>query len=84
MRIVKLVAVCLIPGVLLGLMGFEGLAKVGVVRDLFAPTIAGDLDAARSSQSGYRVLFVGNSLTYTTMCRVWSTVWRRPSRARCL
>ena len=65
MRIVKLVAVCLIPGVLLGLMGFEGLAKVGVVRDLFAPTIAGDLDAARSSQSGYRVLFVGNSLTYT-------------------
>jgi len=64
-RIVKLVAVCLIPGVLLGLMGFEGLAKVGVVRHLFAPTIAGDLDPARSGQPGYRVLFVGNSLTYT-------------------
>ena len=65
MRILKLIAVCLIPGVLLGLVGFAGLARMGIVHDPFAPTIAGDLDAARSSRPGYRVLFVGNSLTYT-------------------
>jgi hypothetical protein len=38
---------------------------MGLVYDPFDPTIAGDLAAARSTRAGYRVLFVGNSLTYT-------------------
>jgi hypothetical protein len=64
-RLVKLTIVCLLPGLVLGVFAWSALARMGLVYNPFDPTIAGDLAAARSTRAGYRVLFVGNSLTYT-------------------
>lgn len=64
-RLLKAFAICLIPALVLGVFAWSALAKLGVLYNPFAPHISGDLVAARSSRPGYRVLFVGNSLTYT-------------------
>jgi hypothetical protein len=64
-RVLRLILVCLVPALLLGLFSWTALAKLGLIRDPFDPAIAGDLAAAQGSRPGYRVLFVGNSLTYT-------------------
>src|SRR3954447_27074678 len=64
-RLVKLTIVCLLPGLVLGVFAWSALARMGLVYNPFDPTIAGDVAAARSTRPGYRVLFVGNSLTYT-------------------
>ena len=41
------------------------LVRVGLIPDPFGPSVSGDVALARSSRAGLRVLFVGNSLTYT-------------------
>lgn len=64
-RLLKVAIICLVPGLVLGVFAWTALAKLGLIYNPFDPTIAGDLAAARSSRPGYRVLFVGNSLTYT-------------------
>ncbi len=52
-------------GIAVTIAVYIGLIWAGLVRDPLWPTTHGDLAAARSSQPGLRVLFVGNSLTYT-------------------
>ena len=64
-RLLRLILVCVLSALLLGLVSWTALAKLGLIRDPFDPAIAGDVAAAKSDQQGYRVLFVGNSLTYT-------------------
>ena len=54
-----------VAGVFLGLSLYAGLIKAGLVRSPFAPVARGDLKLARSDRHGLRVLFVGNSLTFT-------------------
>jgi hypothetical protein len=62
-RIIRLVAVAA-AGVFLAVPLYIGLVKAGVLPNPFAPSVAGDLELARSDRAGLRVLFVGNSLTY--------------------
>lgn len=61
-RALKLVAVTCV-GLLLGLVGYGVLVRVGVIPPPKA-VVKGDVDLARSNRPGLRVLFVGNSLTY--------------------
>jgi hypothetical protein len=48
-----------------GALLFAGLTSAGVLALMFFPPdpVSGDLDLVRSQRSGFRVLFVGNSLT---------------------
>jgi hypothetical protein len=51
--------------VLLALVGvYLVLVQLDVIRSPLDPIVRGDLELARSSDEGVRVLFVGNSLTY--------------------
>ena len=43
---------------------YVGLAKAGVIRTALFPVTRGDVELARSEESGLRVLFVGNSFTF--------------------
>lgn len=52
-------------GLVAGVALFVGLVRAGVVRNPLSPAAHGDLALARSDRPGIRVLFVGNSLTYT-------------------
>jgi hypothetical protein len=63
-RLTRPVLICLIPALLLGSAGYVGLIKLGLVRNPFGPSIAGDVAQARSGRPALRILFVGNSLTY--------------------
>jgi hypothetical protein len=42
-----------------------GLVQAGLVRSPFAPALKGDVALARSDRAGLRVLFVGNSFTFS-------------------
>jgi hypothetical protein len=55
----------LLLAVTVGVILFIGAVQAGVLRNPLAPKAEGDLSLARSSQSGSRILFVGNSLTYS-------------------
>jgi hypothetical protein len=63
-KLVRITGVVMI-GLVAGVALFVGLIRAGVVRNPLSPTAHGDLALARSNQPGIRVLFVGNSLTYT-------------------
>jgi hypothetical protein len=63
-KLIRITAVVMI-GLVAGVALFVGLVRAGVVRNPLSPTAHGDLALARSGRPGIRVLFVGNSLTYT-------------------
>ena len=64
MRMIRALVICLIPALVLGVFAWTALAKLGLIRNPWDPTIGGDIAAARSNSPGYRVLFVGDSLTF--------------------
>lgn len=51
-------------GLVLAAFIVVGLVEAGFVRNLFVPTLKGELALARSDKAGLRVLFVGNSFTF--------------------
>jgi hypothetical protein len=63
-RLIRITGLVMI-GVVAGVALFVGLVRAGVVRNPLWPTTHGDLALAQSDRPGLRVLFVGNSLTYT-------------------
>jgi hypothetical protein len=50
-------------GLAIGLVAVVGIVAMFIAMNAFRDPVAGDVDAARSSQPGVRILFVGNSLT---------------------
>jgi len=54
-----------VVGVVLGFALYSGLVHIGLARSLLAPNLRGDIALARSDRPGIRVLFVGNSFTFT-------------------
>jgi hypothetical protein len=60
----RLVA-CVCAGLLLTVPLYVGLARSGIIRSPFFPRAEGDLGLAKSDRPGLRVLFVGNSFTYS-------------------
>ena len=63
-RILRLLGATTI-GLVLGATVDVALVRVGLLRNPFAPFLRGDVALARSTRPGLRVLFVGNSLTYS-------------------
>jgi hypothetical protein len=61
MRLVACAAVGLVASVPI----YVGLAKSGLIRSPFFPKIEGELALAEGDRPGLRVLFVGNSFTYS-------------------
>jgi hypothetical protein len=55
---------CAAVGIALGVSIYVALVGAGLARNPFDPLARGDLALARSSRSGLRVLFVGNSFTF--------------------
>jgi hypothetical protein len=55
---------CAVLGLVVGVSIYAALVGAGVARNPFDPVPRGDIALARSSRSGLRVLFVGNSFTF--------------------
>src|ERR1043166_5247158 len=63
-RLIRIIGLSVI-GMMAGVAIFIGLVWAGLVRDPLWPAAHGELALARGGRPGIRVLFVGNSPTYT-------------------